>query len=87
MRTKLFVFLMIAGILLSACGPAATTMAPATQVPATPVPPVPPTPETIIKEVVVTPTPGPNPEAVIPNVEANATITFWTFWLSPTFDQ
>ncbi len=26
-------------------------------------------------------------EAVIPNVEPNAEITFWTFYLSPTFDQ
>ncbi|HEV7605673.1 MAG TPA: extracellular solute-binding protein [Candidatus Limnocylindrales bacterium] len=26
-------------------------------------------------------------EKVIQNVEANATINFWTFWLSPTFDQ
>ena len=26
-------------------------------------------------------------EAVIPNVEANAEIGFWTFFLSPTFDQ
>src|SRR5260221_2104150 len=26
-------------------------------------------------------------EAVIPNVEANAEITFWTFYLSPTFDN
>ena len=26
-------------------------------------------------------------EAVIPNVEQNAQITFWTFYLSPTFDQ
>src|SRR6202795_500458 len=26
-------------------------------------------------------------EAVIPNVEANAQITFWTFYLSPTFDN
>ena len=26
-------------------------------------------------------------EAVIPNVEAGASITFWTFYLSPTFDQ
>ncbi len=84
MRTKLLVFLMIAGILLSACGPAATpTAAPATAAPATPITVV----ETVVKEVVVTPTPGPNPEAVIANVEANATITFWTFWLSPTFDQ
>ena len=35
------------------------------------------------------PTPlAPDPaEAVIPNVEPNAQITFWTFYLSPTFDQ
>src|ERR671918_509887 len=26
-------------------------------------------------------------EAVIPNVEANAEISLWTFWLSPTFDD
>jgi putative chitobiose transport system substrate-binding protein len=26
-------------------------------------------------------------EALIPNVEANAEITFWTYFLSPTFDQ
>ncbi|OAN45498.1 ABC transporter substrate-binding protein [Chloroflexus islandicus] len=38
-------------------------------------------------EVVVTPTPGPNPEAVISDVEAGAEITFWTFYLSPTFDK
>ena len=31
---------------------------------------------------------APDPaEAVIPNVEQGATITFWTFYLSPTFDQ
>jgi len=39
------------------------------------------------------PPPSPTPlpvdpaEAVIPNVEAGASITFWTFYLSPTFDQ
>jgi putative chitobiose transport system substrate-binding protein len=38
-------------------------------------------------------TPAPTPlavdpaEAVIPNVEQGATIKFWTFYLSPTFDQ
>ena len=46
-----------------------------------------PTPETIIKEVVVTPTAGPNPEAIIQGVEPNAEITVWTFYLSPTFDD
>lgn len=39
------------------------------------------------KVVEVTPTPGPNPEAVIQGVEPNAEITLWTFWLSPTFDD
>lgn len=39
------------------------------------------------EEVIVTPTPGPHPEAVIEGVEPNAEITFWTFWLSPTFDD
>ena len=34
-----------------------------------------------------TPLPADPSEAVIPNVEAGATITFWTFYLSPTFDQ
>lgn len=38
-------------------------------------------------EVVVTPTPGPNPEALIGDVEQGAEITFWTFYLSPTFDD
>ena len=41
----------------------------------------------VTKEVVVTPTPGPNPEAVIQGVEPNAELTLWTFWLSPTFDD
>lgn len=31
--------------------------------------------------------PSTNPEAVIPNVEDGAEITFWTFYLSPTFDD
>ncbi len=76
MRTKLFTVLALIGILISACAPAATA-----------------TPQVVEKTVVqtqiveVTPTPGPNPEAVIQNVEPNAEITFWTFWLSPTFDD
>ncbi len=43
--------------------------------------------EVVEKEVVVTPTPDPNPEAVIADVEEGAEITFWTFFLSPTFDE
>ena len=33
------------------------------------------------------PSPPDPAEAVIPGVEANAEISFWTFYLSPTFDQ
>ena len=46
-------------------------------------------PQTVIAKqtVVVTPTALPNPEAVIPNVEPNAEITLWTFWMSPAFDD
>lgn len=72
MRTKLFTLVALLGILLSACGTAAT-------------PVVQQVVQTQIVEV--TPTPGPNPEAVIPNVEPNAEIGFWTFYLSPTFDD
>jgi len=75
MRNKLFILLVLVSVVLASCGTA------------TPAPQAIPSPVTVIQQVVVTPTPGPNPEAVIPNVEANATVTFWTFWLSPTFDQ
>lgn len=46
-----------------------------------------PVQQTVVVPQVVTATPGPNPEAVIQGVEPNATIGFWTFYLSPTFDQ
>ena len=88
-KSTLLSTLMIAAILLSACAPAATPTAPA----ATPQP-VEVTRQVQVEvtkvvqqQVVVTPTPGPNPEAVIPGVEPNAEIGFWTFYLSPTFDQ
>ncbi|MBP1692206.1 MAG: extracellular solute-binding protein [Chloroflexi bacterium] len=42
----------------------------------------------IVEKVVqVTPTPGPNPEAVIQGVEQGCELGLWTFWLSPTFDD
>ena len=42
----------------------------------------------IVEKVVqVTPTPGPNPEAVIQGVEQGCELNMWTFWLSPTFDD
>jgi ABC-type glycerol-3-phosphate transport system substrate-binding protein len=91
MRNKLFILIMLAAILLSACAPAAT----ATQAPQQPVIQTVVVKETQVvqqttvveKNVVVTPTPGPNPEAVIAGVEPNAVIGFWTFYLSPTFDD
>lgn len=94
MRNKLFVLVLILSFVLSACAGAAT-QAPATQAPAPPVKETVVVKETQIvnqtqvveKIVEVTPTPGPNPEAVISDVEPNAEIGFWTFWLSPTFDD
>jgi putative chitobiose transport system substrate-binding protein len=92
MRTKLLTLLLLVSVLVTGCA-TATTQAPA----ASSIPPTPETivitsaPQTIVKtvisEVMVTPTPLPNPEAVIQGVEPNAVIKFWTFWLSPTFDQ
>ncbi len=73
MRTKIFALLALIGILLTSC--------------ATPTPVVQQVVQTQIVQVEVTPTPGPNPEAVISNVEPNAEIGFWTFYLSPTFDD
>ena len=92
MRNKLFIIIMLASILLSACAPATS---PATTVPQAPVIQTVVVKETQVvqqttvveKNVVVTPTPGPDPEAVIPNVETNATVGFWTYYLSPTFDD
>ena len=76
MRTKLFILLLLVSILISGCA-TATTQAPSNDVPPTAQiireTAVPQTHQTIIQtvvsEVVVTPTPGPNLEAVIQNVE------------------
>jgi putative chitobiose transport system substrate-binding protein len=89
MRTKFFALLVLAAILLSACAPVATPTPAAVE------------PETVVEtvvvketqvvekevQVVVTPTPGPNPETLISGVEPGAELTLWTFWLSPTFDE
>lgn len=92
MRTKSFVLLMVVSILLSACATPTPLTIVQTRVVEKPVVQtqiveVLSTAVTITKEIMVTPTPGPNPEAVIPNVEPNAEISFWTYWLSPTFDD
>ncbi len=85
---RLITALVIAGLVVTACAPAAvptaevivqTQVVRETQV-------VVQTQE-VIKEVAVTATPGPHPEAVIGNIEPNAELTVWTFWLSPTFDD
>ena len=79
-KSIILVTILATAIVLAACGSAATPEA-ATQAP--------PVIQTVVvtQEVAVTPTAGPNPEAVIPNVEQGATLSFWTFWLSPTFDD
>jgi ABC-type glycerol-3-phosphate transport system substrate-binding protein len=95
MRIKLFALFLLVSILLGACAQA--TPAPQAEpetiietvevekiVEQTKVVEV----EKVVEKVVeVTPTPGPNPEAVIPGVEEGAEITLWTYWLSPTFDD
>jgi ABC-type glycerol-3-phosphate transport system substrate-binding protein len=97
MRTKIFALLILASILLSACAAPATPTT-AVQPPAKETVLVPQTQvvqqtmvveqtKVVEKVVVVTPTPGPNPEAVIQGVEPNAEISFWTYYLSPTFDD
>ncbi len=90
-RMKIYtlpLLLSIVALVLAACGSPAATPPPAEPQVVTQV-----VRETTVVEVdrpvevVVTPTPGPNPEAVIADVEAGAEITFWTFFLSPTFDS
>ena len=88
MKTKLLFCVTIVALLVAACAPAA---APTPQVIEKTVEVTKQVPVEVTKvvqqQVVVTPTPGPNPEAVIPGVEPNAEINFWTYYLSPTFDQ
>ncbi len=86
MFKKMFVLLMVASILLAGCASPAT-QAPAAQPTSAPMVQTVVVNQTQVVEKVVTPTPGPNPEAVIQGVEPNAEISFWTFYLSPTFDD
>jgi putative chitobiose transport system substrate-binding protein len=93
-RTRKMLALGLAAVLgLAACGSSSSTPSPSTA--STAAPTTPPAtasasestpPASMAPE---SPTPlAPDPaEAVIPNVESGATITFWTFYLSPTFDQ
>lgn len=89
--TIIIALVIAASLLLGACAPA--TPAPGAQATSEPLRETVVVKETQIVEqtqvveVMVTPTPGPHPEAVIEGVEPNAEITLWTFWLSPTFDE
>jgi putative chitobiose transport system substrate-binding protein len=78
--------LMAALFVISACtGQTPASQAPASQAPAST------EPSTVPSEPAASASPSPlaaDPaEAVIPNVEANAEIGLWTFWLSPIFDD
>jgi putative chitobiose transport system substrate-binding protein len=81
--------LVASSMILASCAPATPAAAPAVVSTAAPVIQTVVVNQTQVveKQVVVTPTAGPNPEAVIDGVEPNAELTFWTFWLSPTFDD
>jgi putative chitobiose transport system substrate-binding protein len=74
---------------LAACGSSAPTTAPATSAAPTTAPAS--AESTAPSESAAPASPEalqPDPaEAIIPNVEQGATINFWTFYLSPTFDQ
>lgn len=89
MRTKIFAICLLFSIVLAACAPAAPAPEPETIIETVVVEStrLVEVEKTVQVEKVVTPTPGPNPEAVIPGVEDGAEITLWTFWLSPTFDD
>jgi putative chitobiose transport system substrate-binding protein len=93
MRTKLFVLFVLASLILGSCAtPTPVTVETIKTVEVEKV-----VKETVVstvevpveveKQVLITPTPGPSPEAIIQGVEDGAEITVWTFWLSPTFDQ
>ena len=86
-RKRPITLLMATLLAISAC----TAQTPASQAPASQAPaPSAGEPSTAPSEAPASVAPSPlaaDPaEAVIPNIEANAEISMWTFWLSPTFD-
>ncbi len=90
MRSRTLLAVGLAAVIgLAACGSSTTTPSPASQAPASQAASAAPgsaAPESAAPESAAPLAVDPA-EAVIPNVEANAEITFWTFYLSPTFDQ
>jgi putative chitobiose transport system substrate-binding protein len=89
MRTKLFALLILVSFLLGACA-TPTPVEVFTTVEVETIKTVEVQVEKTVEvevEKLVTPTPGPDPEALFTNVEPGAEITVWTFWLSPDFDD
>ena len=90
MRSRTMLAVGLAAVIgLAACGSSTTSPSPASQAPASQAASAAPesaAPESAAPESAAPLAVDPA-EAVIPNVEANAEITFWTFYLSPTFDQ
>jgi putative chitobiose transport system substrate-binding protein len=96
MRTTRTVALVaLVALLVGACSNAGTTptvpapqsASPAPVVTAAPTAAATATAEASVAPASPTPIPADPAEAVIPNVEQGASIVFWTFYLSPTFDQ
>ncbi|HEV8699405.1 MAG TPA: sugar ABC transporter substrate-binding protein [Candidatus Limnocylindrales bacterium] len=86
-RKRYLTLLMAALFVISAC----TAQTPASQAPASQAPAPSTGASTAPSEPAASAAPSPlavDPaEAVIPNIEANAEIGLWTFWLSPTLDD
>jgi putative chitobiose transport system substrate-binding protein len=73
-------------MIVSACQSATPSSAPASQAPQSAAPSS-AEPSTAAESAAPTALAADPAEAVIQNIEPNASITVWTFWLSPTFDK
>jgi putative chitobiose transport system substrate-binding protein len=73
-------------MIVSACQSATPSSAPASQAQSA-APSTSAEPSTAAESAAPTALAADPAEAVIPNIEPNASITLWTFWLSPTFDK
>ena len=90
---KLLALGLVAVVVLGACTSTSATATPASQAPASQAASQSTAPSGSATASESTASASPSPlavdpaEAVIPNVEQGATIKFWTFYLSPTFDN
>ncbi len=88
MTTRKLLALAVAALLaVGACAPAASTSPSAASAPPSTASPSASAEESPSGSASASPLAVDPAEAVIPNVEQGAEITFWTFYLSPTFDQ